>query len=113
MFFTKVKLEKSDFLLDYQQKIMTIGSCFSDNIGGKLKQSFFDVLTNPFGVLYNPISVKNGIELLLNSSVFTEKDLFFYNEKWHSFYHSSHFSNENKNEALKNIDSQLKIAQER
>ncbi len=112
MFFTKIKIEKSDFTIQHQNKIITIGSCFSDNMGQKLKQSYFDVSTNPFGVLYNPISVKNGIELLLDNKSFGEKDLFFYNHKWHSFSHSSHFSYENKKECLENINSKLKVGQE-
>ncbi len=107
MFFTQVELNKNDLEIDYKSKIITIGSCFSDNIGEKLSNAFFDIKTNPLGVLYNPISVKNGLELLMNTYLFKEDDLFEHNSLWNSFSHSSFFSHEDKLTTLNSINSTL------
>ena len=41
---------------------MLIGSCFANEIGTILKDYRFDITTNPFGTLYNPVSIANSIE---------------------------------------------------
>lgn len=50
--------------ISYQDKIMLLGSCFVDNIGSKMKDYGFNVLANPFGTLYNPVSVCNAMHRL-------------------------------------------------
>ena len=60
--------------ISYSDKIMMIGSCFSDNIGRQLADYGFDVCVNPFGTLYNPISILQSISLLTSERVFTEED---------------------------------------
>ncbi len=107
MFFTVVKLPKSNIDITYKNKILTLGSCFSNNMGEKLQNAFFSILTNPFGVLYNPISIKNALQLLTSNALFDEKDLFQHHSLWNSFYHSSHFSNSNQKQCLTNINSEL------
>src|SRR5574344_1935339 len=54
---TIVEIEKSKSQINYSDKILLAGSCFSDEIGGVLKDYKFDVMTNPFGTLYNPASI--------------------------------------------------------
>lgn len=53
---------------------MMLGSCFSDNIGMQLKDFGFDVTVNPFGTLYNPVSILNSIRLLAEDYRFTPDD---------------------------------------
>ena len=60
--------------ISYENKITMLGSCFSDNIGGRLRDYGFDVLINPFGTLYNPISIMQSVELLLSDNIFTKED---------------------------------------
>ena len=52
--------------ISYSSKITMLGSCFSDNIGSMLADYGFDVLVNPFGTLYNPMSILHSIEMLLS-----------------------------------------------
>ena len=65
-FRTIVKIPDSKIRINYSTKSMFIGSCFSENIGTKLSQLKFQTIINPFGVLYNPISIANSINLLIN-----------------------------------------------
>ena len=69
-FRTEVAIHKSSFEIDYKSKMLFLGSCFSDNISQRLIDGGFAIHGNPFGVLYNPISIKNGFEILLENKVF-------------------------------------------
>ncbi len=105
-FRTEIFLKKSSFLIDYLTKSFFIGSCFSDNIGNILKDLKFPVVLNPFGVLYNPVSVKNALMAIIDKKVFTEKDLSFANDKWFSYQHHGSFSSAQKDEVLERINKQ-------
>ena len=92
MFQTKVEIPVSKEKISYEDKIMTLGSCFAQNIGKKMEEVWFDTIINPFGVLYNPVSIQKSIELLIENKTFTENDLFDYRGLWQSFSQSSLFS---------------------
>lgn len=71
---TPVAVEKSRIGISYEDRIMVLGSCFADNIGQKLLHAGFDVCVNPFGTLYNPVSLANSVERLRTGRAFTEED---------------------------------------
>ena len=60
--------------ISYDDKIMMLGSCFSDNIGGQLRDFGFDVCVNPFGTLYNPLSILQSVRMLLGDRIFGPED---------------------------------------
>ena len=60
--------------ISYKDKILMLGSCFTDNIGGQLKNYGFDVCVNPFGTLYNPASVLAAIKRLISMEPFVEDE---------------------------------------
>lgn len=96
--------------IDYENKIFSIGSCFSQNISEKMRYLKFDVFTNPFGITYNPLSIALGLERILAQKLYTENDLFFHNDLWNSFDHHSDFSSPEKEDVLKNINEHLQIS---
>lgn len=106
-FRTEIPIEKFPFELNHQSKVLLMGSCFSDNIGQKLIQGGFNAVSNPFGVLYNPISIKNGLKIMLEQKCFSEKDLFLHQGLYHSFYHHSSFSNSRLKETLHSINESI------
>ncbi len=91
----------------HSDKILTFGSCFADNIADKLLYYKFRVLKNPFGVLYNPVSVANSLYMVFWNKEFTENDLIFHAGEYHSFYHHSDFSHHDKNICLERINRKL------
>ncbi len=97
-----------DFKISYLSNIMFLGSCFTENIGFELKKSKFNIDINPFGILYNPLSIKNTLDFLIEKQLFSEKDIFYFNERWNSFYHHSKFSNPNKEEMIQTINDRIK-----
>jgi len=96
-------------LINHRQGIVMMGSCFSDNIGAKLEQAYFDVEINPFGTLYNPASIACGIDDLLNKRLFNKSDLIRVDgdNRWHSFSHHSSFSKVSAEDMLVNINQQI------
>ncbi len=102
-FRTVVEIEENNCKIGYGNKILFIGSCFAENIGNKLLQSKFNSLINPFGIVYNPVSVANTMLSIIDNKRFTEDDL-VYNNMWHSFFHHGRFSHEDKEICLKNIN---------
>lgn len=107
MFSTPINIPPSPVKIGYQHQLMALGSCFAENIGKKLSDAFFRVNINPFGVLYNPVSVAQSIKTLLSNDVFTDENVFEHQSLWHSFSHSSLFSGVTADECLKNINESL------
>lgn len=104
MFQTKVEIPISEMKIGYEDRIMTLGSCFAQNIGQKMQDVWFETDINPFGVLYNPVSIQKSIELLIENKTFTESDLFENRGLWQSFSHSSLFSDITPEKCLSKID---------
>lgn len=107
MFSTPINIPPSPVKIGYQHQLMTLGSCFAENIGKKLNDAFFRVNINPFGVLYNPVSVAQSIQTLLSNDVFKRNDVFEHQSLWSSFSHSSLFSGVTPDECVKNINKSL------
>jgi hypothetical protein len=84
-----------------------LGSCFSENIGAFLINRKFDVDLNPFGVIFNPASIKKSLEFLIEEKVLSENELFYHNEQWHSFYHHTRFSGNDKESCLTGINQRM------
>ena len=71
---TPVEARKSKVGISLEDNIMVLGSCFADNIGQKMVEAGFDACVNPFGTLYNPVSVCNSVARLASGVPFSEKD---------------------------------------
>ena len=93
---TEIESPNYDFQLNYWDRIFTIGSCFAENISEYLRNRKINILSNPFGVLYNPLSIENAFKVLLGKLKVEEDDYLFDQYEWHSFYHHSDFSSHNK-----------------
>jgi hypothetical protein len=102
--------EPSPNKIGYQTPVLLLGSCFTENIGNIMTELKFPVVVNPFGVMYNPVSVQKGLEVLIDQVEFTESDLGFFNEQWFSFYHDTEFSDIDQKKCLDKINSSVKRA---
>ena len=68
---TKIPIKKeTKNLIDYQSKILLLGSCFSDNIGDKLSYFKFQSDQNPFGILFHPKAIENLIADAVHKKIF-------------------------------------------
>ena len=107
-FRTQISIPKSNFPIDYNSRIMSFGSCFAENIAEKFDYFKFDNSCNPFGIIFNPVSIEKIVSRIVNQDFYTEKDLFFHNERWHCFDVHSDLSRSNKEEFLENLNAILK-----
>lgn len=105
IFRTEIEVEPSKYKINHKTPVMFLGSCFADNIGAMLVEKKFPVCVNPFGVIYNPMSVKQSLDILINKNKFQKQDLYKYNDQWISFYHHSRFSSPDLKNALEKINS--------
>jgi len=112
MFYTAVNIDSSTFKINYEHRVMTLGSCFAENIGRKLHDAYFLSDVNPFGVLYNPVSIANSMEIVLKNIQFSPTDIFQAKSLWQSFSHSSFFSDISAEACLQKINTRLEIAKE-
>lgn len=108
--FTYVPVPEYPFRISYEDKIMSMGSCFSENMASYLAENKFLIFSNPFGILYNPQSIFQGLNRVLEQRAYEKSDLFFQNDIWHSFDHHSHFSSVDPDESLEKINTALKDA---
>ncbi|NHF61416.1 GSCFA domain-containing protein [Flavobacteriaceae bacterium TP-CH-4] len=82
---TEIPLPPSDGPIDYRSRLLLLGSCFSEHIGSKLNYYQFQVVRNPFGILFHPKAIENLIDRAVNDKKYIEEDLFSLNGQWHSF----------------------------
>jgi hypothetical protein len=94
----------------YRKHNLFMGSCFTENIGGKMEILKYPVDINPFGILYNPLSVALGLRFLLERKKFTKSDLIVHGGLWHSFYHHSRFSSPDHIKTLEKINNRISFS---
>ena len=107
LFRTVVDIPENRLKLDYDTSSLWMGSCFTENIGLRLRDLKFPSEVNPFGVLYNPESIRNSLVILTEKRLFTEKDLHYGNDLWYSFYHHSSYSHPNRDICLQKINDSI------
>ncbi len=106
---TIVDCKPSERKIGYEDKILMLGSCFSDEIGEQMKQRNMSVTCNPFGTLYNPLSIANA----LNFQIFQSSNfpLVYHDGLWHSMMHHGSFSRPTREEAEEAVKASIETMQ--
>ena len=107
---TSVTSDPAPVSLSYNDRILVLGSCFADEIGARLSQAGFQVLCNPFGTLYNPVSLCNAVARLESGVPFTDQDVVEMGAQAGrvcSFWHHTSFSRETAGEFLEHANAAL------
>jgi hypothetical protein len=87
---------------------MLLGSCFAENMGEKFDYFKFQATTNPFGIIFNPVSLEKLIRRSVEKRKFTENDIFFHNDLWHCFEVHSELSNSDKDAFLESLNDLIR-----
>jgi len=93
--------------LEYIDQILLLGSCFAQNLGEKLINAKFDARYNPFGTIYNPISLAKILERSLNLIFVNELDIFQNNDVYSHFDVHSTLSGLQQSEVTSNINTEI------
>ena len=112
-FRTEVNVTPSPHKISHKSGILFIGSCFTENIGARMMECKFNVDINPFGIVYNPMSVRQNLEILFSGKKYTISDLYNYQDSWISFDHHSRFSFPEPEICLKEINNRIEYSHSR
>lgn len=96
--------------LSYHDRILLIGSCFTEHIGNKLQELKFGVLQNPNGILFDPASVAASLVSYTRNTRYERSDLFLLNEVYQSWQHHSRFSDTDIDACLNRINAAVQEA---
>jgi hypothetical protein len=107
---TTFNIDPSKNKINHSTPVLFIGSCFASEIGARLAEGKMKVLINPSGVVYNPVSAGNTIDIILENRVFTESDLYKYKGTNLSFYHYTDFTSDVASKAIDKINYSTRIA---
>jgi GSCFA family len=108
-FRTELDIKPSQWSFGLADGVLTIGSCFADAMGNKLHESKFNVLTNPFGTVYNPLSIHKLLSMAINQEApdvtgYCQRDDLFLHHNFHST-----FASETKEGLAALLNAQLKL----
>tara|TARA_R110001592_G_scaffold29262_2_gene106291 strand:- start:1686 stop:2657 length:972 start_codon:yes stop_codon:yes gene_type:complete len=78
---TPVNISKAKIEITHQEGLFLMGSCFSQNIGNKLKEAKFKTNNNSFGTIFNPISIGQNLSRLIDNQLYTLKDIYNYQDE--------------------------------
>jgi hypothetical protein len=112
VFRTVLPAQKAPFECSYKTPTLAIGSCFAENMGVRLSDLRYAMCINPFGILYNPISIANCLNYLVTDIFFSERDIFETQDLWHSWQHHGKFSSPKKDEILRGVNESLTEARQ-
>lgn len=111
-FRTKLPVAQAPFALTHKNRFFVMGSCFAEQTGQRLREHGFRAVVNPFGVLYNPVSIDQALTRLMDGNAFTADELSYHDGLYHSFDHHGSFSNADPVQALAHINAAFDKAEE-
>ncbi len=103
-FRTEITPSRGNYGIDLAKKGFSAGSCFAENIAGRLAERKFNIVSNPFGVMFNPASIATMLHALHDGRVFTEADLATDGDLWFSWLHHGDFSDCDAGRVLERIN---------
>ncbi|MBQ9638584.1 MAG: GSCFA domain-containing protein [Bacteroidales bacterium] len=107
---TAVRVEPSRRPISHADAILLMGSCFTEAMSGRLADRSFSTVVNPLGIVYNPISMADGLCRVLSGSPLGYQDLVFQVDLWHSWQHHSRFSRPSRQACLDACNAALNEA---
>ena len=93
--------------IDYESKVVLLGSCFSENIGEKFEYFQFQSAINPFGILFHPTAILTFLKRALEEDKYDEAELGYHNELYHCFDAHSKLSHHDKEYLLRGLNQKL------
>ena len=112
-FRTTIHTTDNQGIMHHSDSYMMLGSCFSDNMGNKLRAAMVDVDVNPFGTIYNPYSIATSLERLMAGESERGIDLFEAGGVWNSYHFHSRYSLPDKQATLDKMNARIAAAHQR
>ncbi|GHV43843.1 hypothetical protein FACS1894180_4140 [Bacteroidia bacterium] len=106
-FTTTVDTMPASVKIDYRSRVLSFGSCFSENIGARLQRAMFQIDINPFGVLFNPASIAQNIDSLMENKALTANNLLKNGSLYFNFSFNTSFSATSAEKCLEQINARF------
>ena len=106
-FRTELSTSDKQLTIGYSDKIMLMGSCFSDSIGKILTTSQFQTLINPFRTVFNPLIICKLLIKAIDQVSYTPDGLLRNNDLFFHYDLHSSFSNKKSEKFIKKVNKQL------
>lgn len=105
---TPVETEPQGFDISHSDKIVTVGSCFADTVGERLRRRLFDVEVNPMGILFNPASICRSLHMAIEGKPYSDSEIFEHEGSWHSPDFHSAFSADTPRGCLQKVNEAIR-----
>ena len=110
---TEISINPLEQTIHYGDGLLFLGSCFADEVGGICRGLGFDAMVNPFGVLYNPVSVANAVHRMANGRPFAHEEVIRTGEGYYcTFSHNTTFWQPTEEALLEYVNASLQAAHE-
>lgn len=109
-FRSELTISKAPRPITHRDQTLLIGSCFTENMGDKMSRHAFRVMENPHGILFNPVSVAEALTQYIDHTQATPRDIFCYQDIYHSWKHHSRFSDLQAENSLAKINQSVSAA---
>ena len=106
-FRTELTINQSDFLINHDQKIVSFGSCFAEEMATHLLDLKFNVLANPFGILFHPLAIENALQRIQAKTLYVEEEISNLDELFFSWDHHSSFNSISAEKTVQNVNNAL------
>ena len=111
-FRTEIDIAPLGVKIGYGNRILALGSCFAEHIAGRLAEARFRIVTNPTGILFNPLSIAAALRSYADEAPVQHSELDFDGELWfHYGFHGS-LSAASPDEALAAMNAARKAGAE-
>ncbi|MDD2191588.1 MAG: GSCFA domain-containing protein [Bacteroidales bacterium] len=107
IFRTEISPKKTLQPIQHSDSISLIGSCFTQSIGNKLRENGFTTDINPFGIIYNPITISECMESISTKKFLKDEDLIFGGDFFKAYSHHGDFKSQTKEGLLEIINTRI------
>lgn len=104
-FRTEIRLRPYRATIGYENRLLSLGSCFADAVARRLAAAKFRVAANPSGVLFNPLSIAATIESYAAAAAVGREELHTDGEKWFHYDFHGDFAAPTPDEALRRMNA--------
>lgn len=117
LLYTPVDAGQCPFAIGTSSRVVMLGSCFAEHVGELLSHELAEgkAEVNPFGVLYNPLSISQALRLLMaadGEQMVTQRIFLGKDGLWHSWFHTTHFSGRTREDCADRIIDRYRKARE-
>lgn len=108
-FRTEIKCSPASQQIDYDSRVVLLGSCFSEHMESKFDYFKINNFSNPFGILFNPVAIEKAIQDCVLKERYSQENLIMNNDSWLSLNHHSKFNNRDPEKVLAAINKDIEL----